>query len=113
MTQTTREDMIVIRMGIDTLLECVRQTECWWRCCGDGVAVRRAQQLANAIVTTRRKFFPEDRETELQIAEALVVADGLRDAAKQCREGQSALHARLVGGAEAIERLCRSREMQP
>jgi hypothetical protein len=112
MTPTTHEDMVVIRMGIDTLLECVRQTEIWWRLCGDGSALRRAQQLESAIHQTRRKFFPEDN-SDVQVAEALVVADGLRDAARQCREGQAALHARLVGAAAVIEGLCRSREAQP
>jgi len=49
----------------------------------------------------------------LQVAEALIIADGLREAARQCQEGQAALHARLTGGAEVIERLCRSRDVQP
>lgn len=49
-------------------------------------------------------------DSDEQIAEAFIVAEGLREAAKQC---QAALHARLVGGAEVIERLCRSREVRP
>jgi hypothetical protein len=112
MNRTTQEDMVVIRMGIDALLESVRQTEIWWRLCGDGASLRRAQQFENAIHQTRRKFFPEDN-SDVRIAEALIVADGLRDAAKQCREGQGALHARLVGAAATIEGLCRSRDAQP
>ncbi|MGE3667313.1 MAG: hypothetical protein AB7G51_11930 [Steroidobacteraceae bacterium] len=113
MTRATREDMIVIHMGIDTLLECVRHTEAWWRSRGDAAALRRTQQLGHAILTTRRKFFARTDDGDAQIAEALIVAEGLRDAARQCQEGQAALHARLNGGAEAIERLCRSREVQP
>lgn len=109
MSRTTEEDMLVIRMGIDTLLEGVRQSEVWWRACGDSAAVRRAQQLANAVIATRRKFFPEDN-ADVYVAEALIVADGLREAARQCREGQGALHARLIGGAQVIEQLCRSRD---
>ena len=45
MNRTTQEDMVVIRMGTDALLESVRQTEIWWRLCGDGAALRRAQQF--------------------------------------------------------------------
>lgn len=112
MTRTTREDMIVINMGIDTLLECVRSTEAWWRSRGDSAAIRRTQQLGNAILATRRKFFVHADDSDEQIAEAFIVAEGLREAAKQCQEGQAALHARLVGGAEVIERLCRSREVR-
>lgn len=112
MTRTTREDMIVINMGIDTLLECVRSTEAWWRSHGDSAALRRTQQLGNAILATRRKFFVHADDSDEQIAEAFIVAEGLREAAKQCQEGQAALHARLVGGAEVIERLCRSREVR-
>jgi hypothetical protein len=113
MNRATRDDMVVISMGIDALLESVRQTEAWWRVRGDSAALRRAQQLGNAILATRRKFFAEASDTDIQIAEAIIVAEGLRDAAKQCKEGQAALHARLVGGAETIERLCRSREVRP
>lgn len=113
MTLTSQEDMVVIRMGIDTLLECVRQTETWWRACGDDAALRRAQRLGAAIRTTRRKFFPEAADSDVQIAEALIVAEGLREAARQCKEGQAALHARLAGGADTIERLCRSRGVRP
>lgn len=112
MTRTTREDMIVINMGIDTLLECVRSTEAWWRSREDSAALRRTQQLGNAILSTRRKFFVHADDSDEQIAEAFIVAEGLREAAKQCQEGQAALHARLVGGAEVIERLCRSREVR-
>lgn len=113
MTHANREDMVVIRMGLDALLECVRQAETWWRLRGDSTAIRCTHQLEVAIRATRRKFFAEEKDADVQAAEALIVADGLRDAAKQCREGQAALHARLVGGAEVIERLCRSRQDQP
>lgn len=113
MNRATREDMVVISMGIDALLESVRQTETWWRVRGDSAALRRTQQLGNAILATRRKFFADTSDADVQIAEALIVAEGLRDAARQCKEGQAALHARLIGGAEIIERLCRSREVQP
>ena len=113
MTRVNREDMIVISMGIDTLLECVRHTEAWWRSRGDTAALRRTQELGNAIVTTRRKFFVDPSDSDLQVAEALIIAKGLREAARQCQEGQAALHARLTGGAEVIERLCRSRDVQP
>lgn len=51
-------------------------------------------------------------DSDEQIAEAFIVAEGLREAVKQCQEGQAALHKRLVGGAEVIERLCRSREVR-
>lgn len=113
MSGVTAQDMLVISMGIDTLLECVRQTEAWWRVCGDDAALRRAQRLGSAIRSTRRKFFPEDADSDVEIAEALIVAEGLREAARQCKEGQAALHARLVGGAATIERLCHSRELRP
>lgn len=113
MNGVTAQDMAVISMGIDTLLECVRQTEAWWRVCGDDAALRRAQRLGAVIRTTRRKFFPEEADSDVQVAEALIVAEGLREAARQCKEGQAALHARLAGGADTIERLCRSREVRP
>jgi len=113
MNRATREDMVVVSMGIEALLECVRQTETWWLVRGDSAALRRTQQLADAILTTRRKFFADDDSSDAQVAEALVVAEGLREAARQCQEGQAALHARLIGGAAVIERLCRSREVRP
>lgn len=111
MTRATREDMVVIGMGINTLLECVRQTEAWWRIHRDGSALQRTEQLGNQILATRRKFFvvPSDG----QIAEARIVAEGLREAAKQCKEGEAALHARLIRGAETIDRLCRARAARP
>ncbi|MGH8174796.1 MAG: hypothetical protein ACREV5_00870 [Steroidobacter sp.] len=105
MNGVTAQDMVVISMGIDTLLECVRRTEDWWRGCGDDAALRRAQRLSAAIRTTRRKFFPEAADFDLQISEALIVAEGLCEAARQYKEGQAALHARLAGGADTIERL--------
>lgn len=97
MNRTTQEDMAVIRMGIDALLESVRQTETWWRLCGDGAALRRAQQFESAIHQTRRKFFPEDN-SDVQVAEALIVADGLRDAARQGRAGRTTRAARRSCG---------------
>lgn len=113
MTRADWEDTVVISMGVEALLACVRQTEMWWRVSGDHGGLRRTQQLAGAILATRRKFFRDDSDADTQIAEALIVAEGLREAARQCQEGQAALHARLVGGADTIERLCRSREVQP
>ena len=113
MNRADREDMVVIGMGIDTLLECVRQTETWWRVRGNRRALLRTQQLASAILATRRKFLVEDALADDLIVEALFVAEGLRDAAGQCNEGQAALHARLIGGAEIIEWLCRSRGVRP
>lgn len=113
MNRATQEDMVVISMGIDALLDCVRHTETWWRVRGDGAALRRAEQLGNTIIATRRKFFADASDSDVQIAEALIVAEGLRDAARHCKEGQAALNARLIGGAEIIERLCRSREVLP
>lgn len=113
MTRTTREDMVVISMGIDALLESVRQTETWWQAVGDKGALRRTQLLSDAILATRRKFFAEDKDSEVRIAEARAIAEGLRDAARQCHEGQEALHARLLVGAQMIERLCHSREVRP
>jgi hypothetical protein len=113
MTRADREDMILIGMGINALLECVRQTEVWWRVRGDGAALRRTEQLGSAILATRRKFFAEVSQPDTLIAESVIVAEGLREAARQCKEGQAALHARLIGGAETIERLCRARELRP
>ena len=63
------------------------------------------------ILATREKFFPHADTDE--ITEALIVADGLRDAARQCSEEQPALHARLTAGADVIERLCRPRGARP
>jgi hypothetical protein len=113
MNQTDREDMLVISMGIDALLEHVRQTEAWWELRGDRTALQRTQQLGDSILATRRRFFGHEEYSDPQVAEALIVAEGLREAAKQCREGQPALNARLTGAAEMIERLCRSREARP
>lgn len=112
MSSVDRDDMVVIGMGIDALLECVRRTETWWRTRGDRVGLQRTRQLGHAILTTRRKFFAEDnRSKDVRIAEARIVAEGLRDAARQCNEGQAAVHARLIVGAETIEQLCRSRDV--
>lgn len=104
----TQQDVVVIRMAVDTLLECVRQTERWWKA-GD-VSVKRQQvKLVNAILATRRKFVKDD-ETSIQIESALMVAEGLREAALHCNEGQAALYTRLINSADTIERLCRRKE---
>ena len=111
MKHADRDDLLVIGMGLNALLESVRQTEAWWRVHGDGAALRRTRLLARVILATRRKFFPNPDPDG--IAEALIVAHGLRDAACQCSQEQAALHTRLLAGADAIERLCRSREVRP
>lgn len=110
MTRASREDMVVLSMGLNTLLASVRQTEAWCRSQGDVASLRRTRLLIHAILITRSKFFPSSTAAEAtdDVTEALFVADGLRDAAQQCHEGQAALHERLIGGAEAIERLCSS-----
>ena len=104
MTPIDREDLLVIGMGIGALLESVRQTEEWWRIHGDRTALRRTQLLGRMILATRQKLFPGVDSHEIN--EALLVADGLRDAARQCSPQHPALQARLVAGAEIIERLC-------
>src|SRR5688500_5939673 len=110
MTRASREDMVVLSMGLNTLLASVRQTEAWCRSQGDVASLRRTRLLIHAILLTRSKFFASSKACGANddITEALFVADGLRDAAQQCHEGQAALHERLIGGAEAIERLCSS-----
>ena len=80
---------------------------------GGSSPLRRTQQLASSILATRRKLFASAGDSDIQTAEALIVAEGLREAARHCKEGQATLHARLTGGAEVIERLCRLREGQP
>ena len=111
MKHADSEDLLVIGLGINALLESVRQTEAWWRVHGDGAALRRTRLLARVILATREKFFPHADVDE--ITEALIVADGLRDAARQCSEEQAALQAQLIAGADVIERLCRSGRVQP
>ncbi len=111
MNHADREDLLVIGMGINALLESVRQTEAWWHVHGDGAALRRTRLLGRVILATRQKFFP-NADTD-EITEALFVADGLRDAARQCSEEHAALQARLIAGAEVIERLCRARGERP
>lgn len=113
MTRANREDMVVISMGLNALLDCVRQTEDWWRVRGDSAALRRTHQLSEAIRATHQKFFKDSTSPGDQIAEALFVAEGLREAARHCQEGQAALHERLIGGAEVIERLCRLQGGRP
>jgi hypothetical protein len=111
MTRASREDMVILSMGLNTLLASVRQTETWCRSQGDMALLRRTRLLIHAILLTRSKFFAGSSIGEAandDVTEALFVADGLRDAAQQCHEGQAALHQRLIGGAEAIERLCNS-----
>jgi hypothetical protein len=104
------ESLQIMRMGIETLLVSVLQTEAWWRLCGDNTSARRTQQLANTIRAMRQEFFADALESDIQIGAALAVAEGLREAALHCNEGQAALCTRLSGGADVIERLCRSRE---
>lgn len=111
MKRTSRTDMFIVRMGIDALLSQVQQNQTWWRARGDNTTLHRAQQLEAAIRATRSRLFTGDRETDSQFAEAIVVAEWLRDAAKQCREGQGTLNTRLISGAETIERLCRLGEV--
>lgn len=111
MKYADRDDLLVIGMGINALLESVRQTEAWWRVHGDGAALRRTRLFCRVVLATREKFFPHADIDE--ITAALIVADGLRDAARQCTEEQAALQARLIAGAEVIERLCRARREQP
>lgn len=106
MTVINRHDLVVIRMGIDALLESVRQAEHWCRLRHEGSALRCVQSLHDAIGNTRRKLIVEDAESSV-VAAARIVAVGLRDAASQCKEEQAALSARLVTGAEMIEQLCR------
>jgi len=107
MTQANRVDRVIIRMGIDMLLEHVRRTEIWWRACGDGSTLDSLRQFEGAINTTREKFFAGPSEVDADRLEALFVAEGLRESARHCREGEGALQARLVGAADIIERLCR------
>ena len=111
MKHADRDDLLVIGMGLNALLESVRQTEAWWRVQGDGAALRRTRLLARVILATREKFFPYADIDE--VTDALIVADGLRDAARQCTDEQVALEARLIAGADVIERLCRAREVRP
>ena len=113
MDQIDQQDMFVIRMGIEMLLECMRQVEAWWGEAGDNVTLRRTQQLANTIARTRSKFSPNDRAPGIDVSQALVVAEGLRGAASQCNVTQAALQARLIGGADTIELLCRTRGRKP
>lgn len=115
MRHLSAEDLVVLSMSIDTLLACVRQTEAWSRFQNDGATLRRTRLLEHAIIATRRKFFADTDGAKANddITKALFIADGLRDAAQQCHEGQGALHERLIGGAEIIERLCRPRGGRP
>lgn len=110
--RANQKDMLIIRMGIDTLLECVRQTQIWWQTCGESEALRNTEQLRTTILATRRKFFTDAGDAHAQVAHAREVAEGLREAAKHCKEGQSALQTRLIGAAEMIERLCQLRDEQ-
>lgn len=89
MTRPSSEDMIVLRMGVDTLLASVRQAEAWWRAQGDAASLRRTRLLMHAILATGRKFCPRAgaREANGNMAGAFFVADRLRDAARQCHEG--------------------------
>lgn len=109
MTRAKRDEMVIIGMGLLVLLESVRQTENWWRVHGDDEGLQRARELGQAVRATHQKFFAHAYPSENDLAKGLVVANGLRDAAIQCHEGQGALRERLIGGADIIERLCRSR----
>lgn len=113
MSRAKRNDMLLLSMGLSALLESVRLTESWWRAQGNDEALRRARELGHAVRETHQRFFAHTEHATDEIAEALFFAYGLRDAARQCQEGQDALHERLIGGAEIIERLCRSRREQP
>lgn len=110
MAHADREDMVIIGLGIDALIESTHQIEAWCRLRGDEAALQRVQELERAVRKTRRKFFPEKTKLDVQIDQALIVAEGLREAARQCQEGQAALHARLIVGADTIERLCSVRD---
>ena len=113
MPRVNNEDMVVIRMGIDALLQWTRITEMWWQVREDESNTRDHQQLINAIFATRRKLFADRSPADSQMTHALVVAEGLREAARQCNEGQTALYARLVGAADVIERLCQTNKVRP
>jgi len=113
MTEASREDMLAFNIGLNAVLDCMRHTEVWWLSRGDSIALRRTRELGNAILTVRRKFFPEASESGITIAEALVVAEGLLEAARHCQGEQAALQARLVGAAETIKRLCCALEARP
>jgi hypothetical protein len=111
MTHADRADMVIIGIAIDALIESARRMQKFSQLRGDDAALQRIHELENAIRTTRRKFFPEKTSSDVQISQALIVAEGLREAARQCTEGQAALHARLIVAADTIERLCRARDL--
>ena len=113
MPRVNNEDMAVIRMGIDALLQWTQITETWWQVRGDESDTRNHQQLVNSIFAIRRKLFADRSNADSQVTHALVVAEGLREAARQCNEGQAALYARLVGAADVIERLCQTNRVLP
>ncbi len=96
----------MIRMAIEVLLECVNQLEPRLRAQDDIEIIRCTHHLAEAVHMTRKRHFQDDCPATSDIAKALFVAEGLREAAHHCPEGQAALCARLTNGAEAIERLC-------
>jgi hypothetical protein len=109
MTRAKRDEMVIIGMGLLVLLESVRETETWWRVHGNDEGLQRTRELGQAVRATHQKLFAHVYRSENDVAKGLVVADGLRDAAIHCHEGQGALRERLIGGADIIERLCRSR----
>ena len=113
MTRAKRDERVIIGMGLLVLLEAARQTETWWRVHGDDEGQQRARALGQAVRATHQKLFAHAYPFENDIAKGLVIAEGLREAAVQCHEGQGALRERLAAGAEIIERLCRSRGGQP
>lgn len=68
MTRTSREDMIVISMGVDTLLECVRSTEAWCRSRGGqrgtsshSTTWERDPQHSSEVLCARRRLRRTDR----------------------------------------------------
>ena len=59
MKHADRDDLLIIGMGLNALLESVRQTEAWWRVHGDGAALRRTRLLARVILATRQAQLSE------------------------------------------------------
>lgn len=100
MNPGNRQDMLVTRMGIDVLLEFATLSEKWWRVYGDGSALRSASELATAVRSTRRNLFGDIGHFSDEFASALIVAEGLREAAGHCNKDQGVLSARLTAAAE-------------
>ncbi|MBM0108596.1 hypothetical protein JM946_28015 [Steroidobacter sp. S1-65] len=51
MTRASREDMVVLSMGLNTLLASVRQTEAWCRSQGDMALLRRKRSIFRSLPT--------------------------------------------------------------